>query len=306
MEIIDFQGHKIHKFTIGASTFLAYPEAGARLMNWHLHMADGSYRDVIHWPEDADLDNIAHVRGGNPILFPFSARTFCDGEIEKWKGPDGLIRPMKMHGYARQGKFAIESAHDKGFIAKFLPSEACQEAYPYDYDFLVRYRFEQLAFYVDFELHNSGNAPLPWSAGHHFYFALPWHEDLARKDYIITTTAKKAFNQDNAGKLHPVKDFPDPASFGNEAICDLIRTKLKTNEVRFGPSGGEEDIVIRIGDTPRPDPWTTVVTWTMADDSPFYCVEPWMGPPNSPEHEKGLHYVAPGKSAVFSVQVALG
>ncbi|WP_309387543.1 hypothetical protein [Cerasicoccus frondis] len=306
METIDLQGHQIRKWTIGASTFLAYPEAGARLMNWHLQMADGSFRDVIHWPEDADLDNIAKVRGGNPVLFPFSARTFCDGEIGFWKDPNGERRPMAMHGYVRQGKFRIESIHDKGFLAIFEPSDECREAYPFDYEFAVRYRFEQLAFYVDFELKNLGSKPIPWSAGHHFYFALPWHEDLSRKDYMITTGAKKAFHQNDAGKLDLVKEFPDPASFGDGAICDLIRTKLKTNEVRFGPKGGEEDIVIRFGDSAKPDPWNALVTWTMADDSPFYCVEPWMGPPNAPEVKNGLHFVSPGKSEVFSVQVSLG
>lgn len=305
MEVIEFQGHQIHKWTIGVSTFLAYPEAGARLMNWHLHLPDDSYRDVIHWPEDADMENIAHVRGGNPILFPFSARSFHNGVIEQWKAPDGVVRPMKMHGYARQGCFRLESAHDKGFLATFLPDYETKEAYPYDYNFSVRYRFEQLAFYVDYELRNDGDVPLPWSAGHHFYFALPWHQDLERKDYMITTDAKKAFRMDTDGKLIPIKEFPDPASFGDDLVRDLIRTKLKTNEIRFGPKGGEEDILIRIGDKARPDPWTTVVTWTMDENSPFYCVEPWMGPPNSPEHKNGLHFVQPGKSEVFTVQVAL-
>ncbi|GHC12970.1 hypothetical protein GCM10007047_32940 [Cerasicoccus arenae] len=275
-------------------------------MNWHLQMADGSFRDVIHWPENANLDEIAHVRGGNPVLFPFSARTFCDGELGFWKGPDGVRRPMAQHGYARQGKFRLESAHDKGFLAKFIPDEAAREAYPFDYDFSVRYRFEQLAFYVDFELKNLGKEPLPWSAGHHFYFAMPWHEDLGRKDYMLTTGAKKAFHQEPNGKLALVKDFPDPANFGDPAIVDLIRTKLKTNEIRFGPKGGEEDIVIKAGDTSRPDPWMTVVTWTLEDSSPFFCVEPWMGPPNSPEIKNGLHFVSPGKSEVFSVAVSLG
>ena len=37
--------------------------------------------------------------------------------------------------------------------------------------------------------------------------------------------------------------------------------------------------------------------------APFYCVEPWMGPPNAPEHKVGLHYVAPGETQRFSVQV---
>lgn len=306
METIDLQGHPIRKWQVGASTFLAYPEAGARLMNWHLQMADGSFRDVIHWPEDADLGDIAHVRGGNPVLFPFAARTFCDGEIGYWRAPDGQRRPMKTHGYARQGRFALESVHNKGFLARFEPSEEAREAYPYDYEFCVRYRFEQLAFYVDFELKNLGGERLPWCAGHHFYFALPWREDTTRRDYVVAIGAKKAFRHASDGQLSPVKDFPEPANFGDPAINDLIRTKLKTNEIRFGPAGGEEDVHIRVGDNARPDPWMTVVTWTMDDDSPFYCVEPWMGPPNSPGHGHGLRWVEPGKASVFSVEVTLG
>jgi len=305
METIDFQGHQIRKWNVGASTYLAYPEAGARLMNWHLQMADGSFRDVIHWPEEADLNNIAKVRGGNPVLFPFAARTFCDGEIEHWRH-DGQRLPMKTHGYARQGQFALEAAYEKGFLAKFLPDDACRAAYPFNYEFFVRFRFEELSFFVDFELHNLGSQPIPWAAGHHFYFSLPWHDDLTRRDYVVTTSAKKAFRQNAEGKLEAVKNFPEPADFGDEAINDLIRAKLKTGEVRFGPRGGDEDVFIRIGDGSRPSPWTTLVTWSLADDSPFYCIEPWMAPPNAWENNAGLHHVDPKKSEVFTVQVGVG
>ena len=51
--------------------------------------------------------------------------------------------------------------------------------------------------------------------------------------------------------------------------------------------------------------WNAFVVWTEAPDSIFYCVEPWMGPPNSPEHKKGLHSVGGGDSATFGVEVAL-
>lgn len=305
IETLDIDGHPVRKWQIGASTFLAYPEAGARLMNWHLTLADGSFRDVIHWPENADLGEIAHVRGGNPVLFPFAARTFDKGDLGYWRASDGERRPMAMHGYARQGRFEVVTEHDHGFTAQFVPSEECRAAYPYDYAFRVRYRFEQLAFFVDYELQNYGDKPLPWSAGHHFYFALPWHEGLSRRDYVLHVPAKKAFHQDGEGKLVPVKDFPDAGGFDDPAQVDLIRCKLKSNEVRFGPRGGEEDILIRIGDQKVPAPWVSVVSWTQSDESPFYCVEPWMGPPNSPETQKGLHFVEPGKSEVFSVEVSL-
>jgi len=50
----------------------------------------------------------------------------------------------------------------------------------------------------------------------------------------------------------------------------------------------------------------TVVTWTEDEKSPFYCIEPWMGPPNAPETKVGLHTVAPGQMQKFYVEIRLG
>ena len=77
MERIPYLGHTILKWQVGASSFLALPELGARLMNWNVTLGDGSVRDIIYWPELDSLDNIAGARGGNPILFPFGGRSLC-------------------------------------------------------------------------------------------------------------------------------------------------------------------------------------------------------------------------------------
>jgi len=306
METIQINGKGIAKWTVGASTFLAWPEAGARLLNWNLTFADGTVRDVIYWPEDADMDNIAKVRGGNPILFPFSGRTFCDAEIFKWKDADGTVRPMPMHGFARDGKFVVENSSERGFIARLEPSEASREAYPYDYEFRVRYRFEELSFTVDLMLTNTGKTPIPWSAGHHFYFQLPWHAGTRRSDYRIVIPAKKAVRQNQQdGTLSAEKLDEETFLMDAPELSDRIHSKLKHNTVVFGPRGGEEDVKIAIGAGPSVPPWTSVVTWTEKSDSPFYCVEPWMGPPNAAEHKNGLHYVDPGKTEVFTVEVSL-
>lgn len=306
MEKIQIKGHTVHKWQVGASTFIAYPEAGARVMNWFITLPNGQFRDILHWPEDADLDNIAHVRGGNPILFPFAARTFCKGQIGFWKDPNGQQRPMAMHGYARQGRFTLDNVHEKGFLARFEPSAEAAEAYPYNYTFTVAYRFEELALHVDLELHNQDECLIPWAPGHHFYFALPWHGGLSRGDYRLLAPAKKFFRfQNNDGTLTPVKDIPEPIDFDDPLAVDLIRAGLKSRDVRFGPKGGEEDITLTIDNREPPTPWITLVTWTEDDNSPFYCVEPWVAPPNAPEHGKGLRWVEPGKRDAFSVSVAL-
>ena len=94
MEKISYLGHTLTRWQVGPSTFLAMPEKGARLMNWHLTLGDGSVRDVIYWPELSVLDDIAKVRGGNPILFPFCGRTFDGGTINCWRDGNGIRRPM--------------------------------------------------------------------------------------------------------------------------------------------------------------------------------------------------------------------
>lgn len=305
MEIVEIEGQKLHRWKVGPSTFLAVPERGARLINWHISLAEGTVRDVIHWPDHADWSNIGHVRGGNPILFPFAARSFVDGKIGWWKSDDGKVRPMPMHGFARNGQFAIEQVTDHGFRARFEPGEDCQASYPFKYDFTVEYIFSDLALRVELRLTNRDTLPIPWCAGHHFYFTLPWHPDLTDADYRIDVPARKAFRHAADGHLEPQPKPDVSRRFNDPSLVDSIVTHLKSNTVRFGPAGGEEDVTIRIGDDTVPSKWTTVVTWREKPESPYYCVEPWMGPPSAPEHRNGLHYVEPGTYSSFRVEVSL-
>ena len=67
MEKVPYLGANLTRWRIGQSTFLAWPEKGARLMNWNVTLGDGSVRDVLYWPELNSLDDFPRVRGGNPI-----------------------------------------------------------------------------------------------------------------------------------------------------------------------------------------------------------------------------------------------
>lgn len=305
MEIVEFNGAKLYKWKVGASNFVADPARGARLMNWFLELADGSVRDIVYWPDDADMGaGFAHVRGGNPILFPFCARSHADGVEGKWKAPDGRVLPMPQHGFARQGAFELLDVTDYAFVARFLPSDECRASYPYEYDFVVTYRFNEFSIACDLRLDNRGPSPVPWNPGHHFYFKMPWHDGASRRDYRIICDAKKAFRLDERGALVPV-EASFPCDFSDGALWNRINCRLKTNIVKFGPKSGEEDITMTVGEFPRPEAGTSVVTWSESESSPFYCVEPWMGPPNCQEHKSGLHVVEPGASQTFSVQVSI-
>jgi galactose mutarotase-like enzyme len=306
MEQVPYLGQTLTRWQVGPSTFLALPAKGARLMNWHVTLGDGTVRDVIYWPELQSLDDIAHVRGGNPILFPFCGRTFDNGRIHQWRDEQGVQRPMPMHGLARQGDFQVTRLDERGFTALFQPGAEARSAYPFEYEFSVSYRFEPLAVFIELRLHNLDTKPIPWSAGHHFYFTLPWSEGRARADYFIRIPAGATLRQDfDQGRLHPGPRLGQQVSLANRELLDVFHTALKSNVIVFGEQSGSDRITLRHGTERRPPKSAVVVTWTHEESSPFYCVEPWMGPANAPEHKSGLHLLAPSETETFLVEVAL-
>jgi len=306
MEKVSYLGQTLTRWHVGPSTFLALPEKGARLMNWHLTLADGTIRDIIYWPELGSLDDFAKVRGGNPILFPFCGRTFDRGQIHVWCDENGTRRPMPIHGIARQGDFQVTRLDERGFTAVFQPGDEARASYPYDYEFSVSYRFEALGLFVELRLRNLGSKPIPWSAGHHFYFTLPWNEGRTRADYLIRIPAGATLRQNfEQGGLHPGPRLHGEESLASKDLIDVFHTNLKSNTVVMGEKAGADHVAVRLGSERRPPKEAVFVTWTADDDAPFYCVEPWMGPANSPEHKLGLRQVAPNETQTFLVEVSV-
>lgn len=305
MESVNFQGQTLTRWRVGNSTFLALPEHGARLMNWNVTLGDGTVRDVIYWPEHADFANFPKIRGGNPILFPFCGRTYDQGEQGFWRDLRGVRRPMPQHGFARQSRFKTLWCDARGFSAQLIPDAAAQEAYPFDYEFVVTYRFEPLALACEFSLKNLGDEPLPWSAGHHFYFTLPWTDGATRADYTVRLSAAERLRHEPTGPLIPGPQLPPEENLANPELIDTLFTQLRSNEAVVSEKGRGGTISVQLGTQKIPSRDATFVTWSGSDDAPYYCVEPWMSPPNAPEHRRGLGIVPPRETARFSVVVAV-
>lgn len=304
-DLISFEGATVHRWQVGSSTYLALPEKGTRLMSWDIRRSDGSDRSVLHWPKGADFDRIEKVRGGNPLLFPFVARSFDGGEIGYWRPPSGDRLPMPMHGFARDGHFEILDCRDRGFTTRLVPDEAARISYPYPYELTVSYDFKPESIEVVLHLNNSGTSPIPWCAGHHFYFRLPWEPDAGRNDYRFEIPAERAFRQSPTGSLIETTPVAAVHSFADADLVDRMHTHLNRGECRVVSTKTGESLHFRIDGGATVSPWTTVTTWTQEKDSPFYCIEPWMGPPNSAETGKGIQWVPPGETQAFTVEVSL-
>ena len=306
MDMIEYQERKIHKWSCGPSTFLFDVENGCRLMTWFLSLADDT-REVIYWPENPKNQAIGDIYGGNPILFPFAGRCHVNGEPGYWKDPEGETRPIPQHGFARHSEFIMVDSQENRFTAKLVPDEAAQDAYPFEYGLEVTYILQDLGLSVELQLTNNDALPIPWSPGHHFYFSVPWHNGLSRGDYRLHLPAKRALRHLPDGSLEPealekkktVYNLDDPA------LVNRIHLYLQSNECSLNTAGGEEPVYIRFLDTGPLGNARSIVTWAPGEGSPYYCVEPWMGPPNSPAHRNGLQFVNPGETGTFTVGVSL-
>src|SRR4029079_19013698 len=99
------------------------------------------------------------------------------------------------------GEFKVTHLDTRGFVAQFVPGEEARACYPFEYEFTITYRFDPVGLACEFALTNLGREPLPWSAGHHFYFTVPWTEGTNRSDYFIRIPATKRLRQDPTGSL---------------------------------------------------------------------------------------------------------
>lgn len=306
MDTIKDNSMTLQRWKCGNSTFIARPELGARLMSWHLKDSQGSERPIIYWPQTSGSDPFYKTRGGNPILFPFAGRSFYKGRRKCWRDSSGSVHPMEIHGFARSGVFNLTESSENGFTAELQSTEDDHLSYPYTYRFNVRYEFEERSLKVEMTLENLGQQPIPWSAGHHFYFTLPWKEGTSREDYHFKIPAEQCFSHSPDGSLASISPFKSEDSFGNRKNNDRIFTQLNGDCAHVGLKNSDETIQVRIlQDTDTASPSNAFVIWSESENSPFYCVEPWMGPPNSAEHGKGLHTVYPGELSRFAVEVSV-
>ncbi|WP_027815139.1 aldose epimerase family protein [Paraburkholderia bannensis] len=291
--------HDILELISGASTLRFAPWAGGRLLSWHV---DGE--PVIRWPGNANWEQPARVRGGNPLLFPFLGRHFVDGQIGRWRDAQGVAHDLPTHGFARDLPFSAEVDPDgRGVRMTLTDSPATRAGYPYAFRFEAVYRLaDDHALDVTLTATNTGDTPLPWYAGHHFYFELP-HDQRAQSTVEMPPALRR--HQLPDGSISAPEQGETQYRVDDAGIIDRFHVLQPTppaTPVRFVTPGLKRAVTI---DLDRRDslPWYAVTTWTEAADSDFYCVEPWLGLPDAIHNGLGLRWLAPGATESATLQL---
>ncbi|MEN7526138.1 aldose epimerase [Cupriavidus sp. DL-D2] len=290
-----FQDQDLLKIGQNDDYLLLAPEHGGRLVRW-VHRGE----DILYWPASADWSRLSKVRGGNPLLFPFIGRHFVDGEVGKWQDEESVVHALPQHGFARDLSFLISDISDDAVSLSLASSDATRAGYPFEFVFTVTYRLVAAGLEVTLRTANTGTRPLPYYAGHHFYFALP-HGDRSRSH--ITLPAASRMRQRQDGSLTDAEPGEADYALDDPRLQDTFHVLKAPGEVTVALPA--RTIEITAPDAAHSVPWYAVTTWTEREDSDFYCVEPWLGLPNAIDHRQGLRWIAAGseESAVCTLTI---
>ncbi|MFX1765147.1 aldose epimerase [Paraburkholderia sp. A1RI-2L] len=303
-----FQGQDIIEIVRGGSCLRVAPQAGGRLLSWHVHGAP-----IIHWPDDADWSQPALVRGGNPLLFPFIARHRVDGRIGLWRDAQGVVREVPMHGFARDLPFdAHVGAQGHGVRLTLTDSTATRTGFPFSFRFEAVYRLVDETT-LDVELMTTNTAAagatathddrMPYYAGHHFYFALP-HGQRSASTLALPRNVYR--HQLADGTTTTPEAGAERYRFDDARIVDRLHCLegAPASPVRIEMPALRRAVEI---DLRRPGsiPWYAVTSWTLAPDSDFYCVEPWLGLPDAIHSGLGLRWLEPGQTEEASLRISV-
>jgi len=284
-QTIRFQDQDVLLLRNGAAEARIAPQHGGRLLDWQI-----GGRPLIHWPEQPDWTHPTKIRGGNPVLFPFLGRHYVDGVLGRWRDGDGTVREVPMHGFARYEPFAlVETADPNEVRMRLVENERTLPGYPFPFRFEVAYRLGPQSLEAEFLVTNTGTRPLPYYAGHHFYFEVD-HRD--RAEWRVELPFRRTVTGDPVGNMI---EGPAPADTLLSAPELSDRIHVEPLASRFSLLHRPDGTGVEIDLAPAESiPWYAVTTWTEHPDSDFYCVEPWLGLPNAIHHGQGLRRLAPG------------
>jgi len=286
-----FQNQPAFEISDAQNKILVCPEHGARILRW-----EHEGREIITWPKNADWSQILKVRGGNPVLFPFIARHFVDGKIGFWKDNLGTVRELPQHGFARDAKFSvIEGESGDVLRMRMIDSAETRAFFPFAFQFdVVVALLPASRLEIRFETTNTGDTPLPYYAGHHFYLAMPHGE---RADWTLDLPCASWGRQNPDGSIVHEAASSAQLRLDDPAIIDRFQIRPTSAKVTLKNGAKKQQLVFEL-DHVNSVPWYAVTTWTQAPESDFYCVEPWLGLPNAIHHGEGLRWLAPGVTEI--------
>ncbi|MGA1282527.1 MAG: aldose epimerase [Prochlorothrix sp.] len=266
--------YQLYKLTDEATQteVVVIPERGGIVTEWRVQG-----RDLFYLDRERLTDPKLSVRGGNPILFPI-----CGNLPEDSYMVEGQSYTLVQHGFGRNLPWTVvdQSTEPLSLSVQLVSNDETRSGYPFDFVVTYTYVVQGGSLEVRQRYENTGDRPLPFSAGFHPYFEITDSE----KSGLSYDFPVKQWQSKETGELLPFEglDFSqDEIDMAFPGVTGSVATV--TDPSRSLTVSVEYDT-----------PFKTLVFWTVKGKD-FYCLEPWSGPRNAMNTGTDLLTVAPGE-----------
>lgn len=246
--------------------------------------------------------------GRAPLLFPIVG-ALADDTFRY----DGQAYRMPKHGFARRSAFAVREQAANHAVFRLEDNVETRASYPFPFALDMAFTLSDITLEMTATVHNTGDAPLPFSFGYHPAFAwpLPGGADKAAHRVVFEHDEPQPIRQiEKATGLMRPDGVPTPVqgralSLDQELFRDdaLIWTDLKSRHLSYGAEGGTW-LDIAFPDSPMLGIW-------QVPGARYICIEPWQGHSdplgyNGDFRDKpGVVTLAPGASRSFRMDVTV-
>ena len=223
--------------------------------------------DPVYWTEHS------------PLLFPYVGR-FTEGKYTI----EGMPYSMKIHGFASECDFSLESWAPDRAVYLLTDSEKTLKCYPFRFELRVEYRLDYTSLRIRYEVLNLSGKTMIFGIGGHPGFRVPLEEKYSFDEYCL-----------DFGFCHqPTRIGHTPACFlsGPESSFplkegrylplrhdlfddDAIVLKNMSRSVKLQAKGSEHFIRVDYPDMPYLGIWHCPKT-----EAPYVCIEPWTSLPS--------------------------
>lgn len=265
---------------------VAVSEKGAELQSLQLNNVEYLWQaDAAFWGKHS------------PVLFPII------GELKDGKYIfDNKEYKLSRHGFARDKMFEVTASSQTQAIFSLKSDESTLALYPFRFAFNVIYSIDDTSLSCTYQVINTGNDYMYFSAGGHPAFKVPLNDHLQYTDYSVW------FNNDdvlNRYLLHQGLTGDDtekivldnktlqlkPSLFYEDAI---VLKHIDSDQVKLFSAKDEHGLNFNFKDFPYFGIWA-------AKDAPFVCLEPWCGIADNISHnhqlttKEGINTLAAGE-----------
>ena len=266
---------------------VAVSEKGAELQSLQLNNVEYLWQaDAAFWGKHS------------PVLFPII------GELKDGKYIfDNKEYKLSRHGFARDKAFGVTASSQTQAIFSLKSDESTLALYPFRFAFNVIYSIDDTSLFCTYQVINTGNDSIYFSAGGHPAFKVPLNDYLQYTDYSLWFNNDAVLNRyllhqgltgDNTEKI--VLDNKTlqlkPSLFYEDAI---VLKHIDSDQIKLFSAKDEHGLNFNFKGFPYFGIWA-------AKDAPFVCLEPWCGIADNISHnhqlttKEGINTLAAGET----------